>query len=82
MMISVISQSLLTEYHVVYIIIMSRKARIDVSGALHDIIFRGIELGEIIKSYIDQDNFLNHLGSLFSETKTSCFAWALISNHF
>ncbi|MBW1864667.1 MAG: transposase, partial [Deltaproteobacteria bacterium] len=31
---------------------------------------------------IDRINFLDRLGKVISETKTKCFAWALIPNHF
>jgi len=61
---------------------MPRKARIDAPGALHHIICRGIERGDIFKDDIDRNNFLDRLGSILSETKTPCFAWALIPNHF
>ncbi|MBW1726801.1 MAG: transposase [Deltaproteobacteria bacterium] len=61
---------------------MPRKARIDAAGALHHIICRGIERKEIFKDDIDRNNFVDRLGSILAETKTPCFAWALIPNHF
>ena len=61
---------------------MPRKARIDAPGALHHIICRGIERGKIFKDDIDRNNFVDRLSSILSETKTPCFAWALIPNHF
>jgi putative transposase len=61
---------------------MPRKARIDAPGALHHIISRGIENGDIFTDNADRNNFLDRLGSILSETKTPCFAWALIPNHF
>jgi len=60
---------------------MPRKARIDAPGALHHIIYRGIERGKIFKDDIDRNNFVDRLGSILSETKTPCFAWALIPKH-
>ena len=45
---------------------MPRKARIDVPGALHHIIVRGIE----------------RLGRIVERTATECLAWAFIPNHF
>ena len=60
---------------------MPRKARIDAPGALHHIICRGIEHGKIFKDDIDRNNFVDRLGSILSETKTPCFAWALIPNY-
>ncbi len=45
-------------------------------------IVRGIEQRKIFKDNIDRDEFLVRFGIILSDTKTSCFAWALISNHF
>lgn len=61
---------------------MPRQARIDAPGAVHHIIARGIERGEIFRDDQDRDAFLKKLGELVTETKTQCFAWALIPNHF
>jgi REP element-mobilizing transposase RayT len=60
---------------------MPRKARIDAPGALHHIIFRGIERRQIFRDNKDRDNFLDRLGTVLTETGTPCFAWALIPNH-
>ena len=30
----------------------------------------------------DFEDFLSRLGNLFEETDTTCYAWALLSNHF
>lgn len=60
---------------------MPRKARIDVPGALHHIIIRGIERNDIFKDSQDYSNFLNRLGTILTETTTACYAWALIPNH-
>lgn len=61
---------------------MPRQARIDAPGALHHVIVRGIERRTIFKDNIDRHAFLQRLGIILSDTKTSCFAWALIPNHF
>ena len=60
---------------------MPRKARIDAPGALHHIIFRGIERRKIFRDNKDRDNFVARLGVVLSETGTPCYAWALIPNH-
>lgn len=60
---------------------MPRKARIDCTGALHHVIIRGIERRKIFKSDFDRTNFLNRLSELIPETRTDCFAWALMTNH-
>jgi len=61
---------------------MPRQARIDAPGAVHHIIVRGIERRKIFLDDQDRDNFLKRLGDLVLETRTLCFAWALIPNHF
>jgi putative transposase len=66
---------------VVQYFLMPRKARIDAPGALHHIIVRGIEKSPIFKDSQDYDNFLGRLGTILTETSTSCYAWALIPNH-
>ncbi len=60
---------------------MPRKSRIDAPGALHHIIIRGIERRKIFRSDYDRSNFVGRLAELVPETKTECFAWALIPNH-
>ena len=60
---------------------MPRKARIDAPGALHHVIVRGIERKKIFRSDYDRENIVNRLLELIPETKTDCFAWALLSNH-
>jgi len=60
---------------------MPRKARIDAPGALHHIIFRGIEGTAIFKDALDYRNFIERLGIILEETNTPCFAWALLTNH-
>ena len=61
---------------------MPRKSRIDAPGALHHIIARGIEHRSIFDTDNDREDFLKRLGTVLSETATTCFAWALIPNHF
>jgi putative transposase len=61
---------------------MPRKARIDAPGALHHVIVRGIERRKIFRSDYDRENFLDRLSILIPETRTDCFAWSLIPNHF
>jgi putative transposase len=60
---------------------MPRKSRIDAPGALHHIVFRGIERGNIFRDNKDRDSFLDRLGGVLQETATACYAWALIPNH-
>jgi putative transposase len=43
---------------------------------------RGIEGCKVFRNDVDRENFLERLGGILSETKTSCYAWVLIPNHF
>jgi len=61
---------------------MPRKARIDASGAIHHIIARGIDRNTIFQDDFDRNNFIDRLAAILNETKTVCYAWALIPNHF
>ncbi|MBW1979646.1 MAG: transposase [Deltaproteobacteria bacterium] len=60
---------------------MPRTARIDVPGLLHHVIIRGIERREIFRKDRDREDFIQRLEVLCPETKTSCYAWAFLSNH-
>jgi REP element-mobilizing transposase RayT len=60
---------------------MPRKARIDAPGSLHHIIVRGIEQRKIFRKDSDRVDFLERLSSIVNDTRTQCFAWALMPNH-
>ncbi len=60
---------------------MPRKARLDAPGALHHIIFRGIERKAIFRDTRDYETFLERFGAVLDDTRTSCYAWALLPNH-
>jgi len=55
---------------------------VDAPGALYHIIVRGIERARIFRNSADRDDFLNRLGNLVTETKSRCFALALLLNLF
>jgi putative transposase len=61
---------------------MPRKSRIDAAGALHHIMVRGIEKTKIFRNDSDMQHFLERLEDILQGTKTVCYAWALIPNHF
>ena len=61
---------------------MPRKARIDVPGALQHIIVRGIARRKIFDDNADRDFFADRIGVVLANTRTRCFACALIPNHF
>jgi putative transposase len=60
---------------------MPRSARIDTPGVLHHIIIRGIEKRKIFRDDKDREDFIERLSVIIPETKSSCYAWALMSNH-
>lgn len=61
---------------------MPRTARVDVPGALHHIICRGIERTKIFRDDEDRFGFVERLANVLTQTSTPCYAWALIPNHF
>ncbi len=61
---------------------MPRQSRIDTAGALHHIIARGIERRRIFEDDQDRYDFLKRLTPILEQTQTTCYAWALIPNHF
>jgi len=60
---------------------MARQARLDSPGTLHHVMIRGIERRRIVDNEEDRKDFVVRLGKLASETSTSIYAWALMSNH-
>lgn len=58
---------------------MPRQSRIDAPGALHHVIIRGIERKAIFKDDDDRTEFIDRIETIFAESSTPCFAWALIT---
>jgi len=61
---------------------MPRRSRIDAAGALHHVIARGVGREPIFQDDQDRADFIDRLSSILRETKTLCYAWVLIPNHF
>ncbi len=61
---------------------MPRQPRLDIPGLLQHVIVRGIERRNIFRNNDDRQDFVDRLSALLVETKTDCYAWALIPNHF
>ncbi|MDW7711537.1 MAG: transposase [Deferrisomatales bacterium] len=61
---------------------MPRQARLDLPGLLQHVIVRGIERRRIFFDDEDREDFVGRLSRLLVATKTQCFAWALLPNHF
>ncbi len=60
---------------------MPRQARLDVPGALHHIMVRGIDKSKIFKDDNDKTRFLERLGQTVEEGECSVYAWTLMDNH-
>jgi putative transposase len=58
-----------------------RKARLDSPGTLHHVIVRGINKRRIVNDAADRKDFVRRMGELAEGTKTSIYAWALMTNH-
>ncbi len=61
---------------------MPRQSRIHFPGSLHHVMARGIHRQDIFLDKKDYDHFLNRLSELFTKSDHTCFAWALLNNHF
>jgi len=48
---------------------------------MHHIMIRGIERRKTFRDNKDRDDFIERLSIILPETDTSCYAWALMSNH-
>ena len=60
---------------------MPRQARLDVPGALHHIMVRGINKSDIFEDNQDKTLFLERLGQNVIDGKCSVYAWVLMDNH-
>ncbi len=60
---------------------MPRQARLDVPGALHHIMVRGISKTDIFDDEQDRSRFLERLGMTVMEGQCTVYAWALMTNH-
>ena len=60
---------------------MPRQARLDMPGALHHIMVRGINKGNIFDDDEDKSRFLERLGQNVLEGKCFVYAWVLMDNH-
>ena len=60
---------------------MPRQARLDIPGALHHIMIRGIDKTNIFRDAEDKDRFLERLGKNVQESQCVIYAWVLMDNH-
>ncbi len=60
---------------------MPRQARLDIPGALHHIMVRGIDRSNIFRDPQDKARFLERLGQNVQDAKCAVYAWVLMDNH-
>ena len=60
---------------------MPRQARLDMPGALHHIMVRGINKSKIFQDDQDRERFLQRLGKTIIEAECTVHAWVLMGNH-
>lgn len=61
---------------------MPRQARLDIPGALHHVMGRGIERQKIFLAATDRGDFLRRIEDLVGKNVWVVYAWALMPNHF
>jgi len=60
---------------------MPRHKRLDISGAVHHVITRGLDGKDIFLDNADRNEFLHRLADSLALTGCRCYAWALMTNH-
>jgi putative transposase len=60
---------------------MPRQARLDISGALHHVMVRGIDKMSVFKDNADKEQFLQRLGENIDKGSAYVYAWAVMDNH-
>jgi REP element-mobilizing transposase RayT len=59
---------------------MPRKPRLDIEGALHHVMVRGIERCKLFRTKKDYEDLIRRLEDAFTGGKTVVYAWALMPN--
>jgi REP element-mobilizing transposase RayT len=60
---------------------MPRHARLDATGALHHIMLRGINKGDLFVDDVDRKKFLDRLGQVAEGGRCTVYAFAVMSSH-
>lgn len=60
---------------------MPRHARLDAPGALHHVMVRGINKGNLFTDDLDRKKFLQKLGEGMQDTQCTLYAFAIMGNH-
>ncbi len=60
---------------------MPRQPRLDIEGALHHVMIRGLDGQTVFLGDGDREDFTTRLAGLVPETGVRVFAWVIMSNH-
>jgi len=60
---------------------MPRNRRLDIPGAIHHVIVRGLERRKIFNDDNDYSDFISRLEKSIKRTSAFCYAWVLMPNH-
>jgi REP element-mobilizing transposase RayT len=60
---------------------MPRSKRLDIPGAIHHVIVRGLERRRIFNDDNDYLNFISRIEKSIKRTNAFCYAWVLMPNH-
>jgi len=60
---------------------MPRQARLDIAGALHHLMLRGINKSSIFEDDQDRSQFLSRLEKNVTSADARVYAWVLMTNH-
>ena len=61
---------------------MPRQRRLNIPGAIYHVITRGINRSIIFRQKKDREDFLRRLSEGLGNTKSRCYAWALMDKHY
>lgn len=61
---------------------MPRGPRLDIEGALHHVMVRGIERRKIFLSDEDRTDLVRRIGQIVPKSGAKIYAWSLLPNHF
>jgi len=61
---------------------MPRTGRLHIPGGCYHVMGRGLERRNIFDHIEDKKDFLARIGIALKKSDASCFAWAMMSNHY
>ena len=61
---------------------MPRGARLDIEGALHHVMVRGLERRKVFLTRVDREDLVERLAAVVPWSGAGVYAWSLLPNHF